>query len=221
MAGSAHSRRAAFTSRIGTGAPIVPVAITGTIDILPRGAKVMQTGQTVVGHDRRADRGRRPRSRWTHARSQGIPCRERRDLGQASPGKSGILGSVTWVVPLGARGPRCPGDGGVHDVVRPQAPPRDDRARAGRRSADPRPRHQRRPLHGLRCVCRGVPDQRARSGREQEPRAALRGLHPVRGVHVRVPDRGARHVPRGRDAAAAQDPRDRRELPDRASRAST
>src|SRR6201999_943145 len=32
---------------LGTGAPIVPVAIAGTIDILPRGGKVMQTGRTV------------------------------------------------------------------------------------------------------------------------------------------------------------------------------
>ena len=36
-AGSASSRRAGFTSRSDTGTPIVPVAIRGTIDILPRG----------------------------------------------------------------------------------------------------------------------------------------------------------------------------------------
>ncbi len=40
-------KKGGFHLAIGTGAPIVPVAIRGTIDILPRGGKVMQTGRTV------------------------------------------------------------------------------------------------------------------------------------------------------------------------------
>lgn len=40
-------KKGGFHLAIGTGAPIVPVAIRGTIDILPRGGKVMQTGRQV------------------------------------------------------------------------------------------------------------------------------------------------------------------------------
>jgi 1-acyl-sn-glycerol-3-phosphate acyltransferase len=40
-------KKGGFHLALGTGAPIVPVAISGTIDILPRGAKVMRTGQSV------------------------------------------------------------------------------------------------------------------------------------------------------------------------------
>ncbi len=40
-------KKGGFHLAIGTGAPIVPVAVTGTIDILPRGSRVMQTGQRV------------------------------------------------------------------------------------------------------------------------------------------------------------------------------
>jgi len=40
-------KKGGFHLALGTGAPIVPVAISGTIDILPRGAKLMRTGQTV------------------------------------------------------------------------------------------------------------------------------------------------------------------------------
>src|SRR5262245_33060795 len=40
-------KKGGFHLAIGTGAPIVPVAIRGTIDILPRGARVMRTGQRV------------------------------------------------------------------------------------------------------------------------------------------------------------------------------
>lgn len=40
-------KKGGFHLALGTGAPIVPVAIRGTIDILPRGAKVMQTGRRV------------------------------------------------------------------------------------------------------------------------------------------------------------------------------
>lgn len=40
-------KKGGFHLAIGTGAPIVPVAIRGTIDILPRGAKVMRSGQRV------------------------------------------------------------------------------------------------------------------------------------------------------------------------------
>ena len=37
-----------FHLAIGTGAPIVPVAIRGTIDILPRGGRVMRSGRSVT-----------------------------------------------------------------------------------------------------------------------------------------------------------------------------
>ncbi|MBC7974948.1 MAG: 1-acyl-sn-glycerol-3-phosphate acyltransferase [Myxococcales bacterium] len=40
-------KKGGFHLAIGTGAPIVPVAIRGTIDILPRGGKVMRSGQQV------------------------------------------------------------------------------------------------------------------------------------------------------------------------------
>jgi len=40
-------KKGGFHLALGTGAPIVPVAIRGTIDILPRGAKVMRSGQRV------------------------------------------------------------------------------------------------------------------------------------------------------------------------------
>ncbi len=40
-------KKGGFHLALGTGAPIVPVAIRGTIDILPRGSKVMKTGQSV------------------------------------------------------------------------------------------------------------------------------------------------------------------------------
>nr|HEX4314842.1 lysophospholipid acyltransferase family protein [Kofleriaceae bacterium] len=40
-------KKGGFHLALGTGAPIVPVAITGTIDILPRGGKVMQAGRSV------------------------------------------------------------------------------------------------------------------------------------------------------------------------------
>lgn len=40
-------KKGGFHLAIGTGAPIVPVAIRGTIGILPRGAKVMRSGQSV------------------------------------------------------------------------------------------------------------------------------------------------------------------------------
>ncbi len=40
-------KKGGFHLAIGTGAPIVPVAIRGTIDILPRGSRVMRTGRTV------------------------------------------------------------------------------------------------------------------------------------------------------------------------------
>jgi 1-acyl-sn-glycerol-3-phosphate acyltransferase len=40
-------KKGGFHLALGTGAPIVPVAIRGTIDILPRGHRVMQTGRTV------------------------------------------------------------------------------------------------------------------------------------------------------------------------------
>lgn len=40
-------KKGGFHLALGTGAPIVPVAIRGTIDILPRGGKVMQTGRPV------------------------------------------------------------------------------------------------------------------------------------------------------------------------------
>jgi 1-acyl-sn-glycerol-3-phosphate acyltransferase len=41
-------KKGGFHLAVGTGAPIVPVAIDGTIDILPRGGKVMQTGKRVA-----------------------------------------------------------------------------------------------------------------------------------------------------------------------------
>jgi 1-acyl-sn-glycerol-3-phosphate acyltransferase len=40
-------KKGGFHLALETKAPIVPVAIRGTIDILPRGARVMQTGRTV------------------------------------------------------------------------------------------------------------------------------------------------------------------------------
>ncbi len=40
-------KKGGFHLALGSGAPIVPVALRGTIDILPRGAKVMQTGRRV------------------------------------------------------------------------------------------------------------------------------------------------------------------------------
>ena len=40
-------KKGGFHLALATGAPIVPVAIRGTIDILPRGGRVMQTGQRV------------------------------------------------------------------------------------------------------------------------------------------------------------------------------
>ncbi|MBX3155895.1 MAG: 1-acyl-sn-glycerol-3-phosphate acyltransferase [Deltaproteobacteria bacterium] len=40
-------KKGGFHLALGTGAPIVPVAIRGTIDILPRGSRVMHTGRTV------------------------------------------------------------------------------------------------------------------------------------------------------------------------------
>jgi 1-acyl-sn-glycerol-3-phosphate acyltransferase len=41
-------KKGGFHLAIGTGAPIVPVAIRGTINILPRGGKVMRSGQSVT-----------------------------------------------------------------------------------------------------------------------------------------------------------------------------
>ena len=40
-------KKGGFHLAIGTGAPIVPVAITGTIDVLPRGHRAMKKGQAV------------------------------------------------------------------------------------------------------------------------------------------------------------------------------
>ena len=40
-------KKGGFHLALGTGAPIVPVAIRGTIDILPRGTRVMHTGKRV------------------------------------------------------------------------------------------------------------------------------------------------------------------------------
>jgi 1-acyl-sn-glycerol-3-phosphate acyltransferase len=40
-------KKGGFHLAVGTGAPIVPVAIRGTIDVLPRGGKVMRTGREV------------------------------------------------------------------------------------------------------------------------------------------------------------------------------
>ena len=41
-------KKGGFHLAIGTGAPIVPVAIRGTIDILPRGGRVMRSGRSVT-----------------------------------------------------------------------------------------------------------------------------------------------------------------------------
>jgi 1-acyl-sn-glycerol-3-phosphate acyltransferase len=41
-------KKGGFHLAIGTGAPIVPVAIRGTIDILPRGGRVMRSGRRVT-----------------------------------------------------------------------------------------------------------------------------------------------------------------------------
>lgn len=41
-------KKGGFHLALGTGAPIVPVAVRGTIDILPRGSKVMRPGQSVA-----------------------------------------------------------------------------------------------------------------------------------------------------------------------------
>jgi 1-acyl-sn-glycerol-3-phosphate acyltransferase len=41
-------KKGGFHLALDTGAPIVPVAVKGTIDILPRGAKVMRSGQAVT-----------------------------------------------------------------------------------------------------------------------------------------------------------------------------
>ncbi|MDB4962624.1 MAG: phospholipid/glycerol acyltransferase [Myxococcales bacterium] len=41
-------KKGGFHLALDTGAPIVPVAVKGTIDILPRGAKVMRSGQPVA-----------------------------------------------------------------------------------------------------------------------------------------------------------------------------
>jgi 1-acyl-sn-glycerol-3-phosphate acyltransferase len=40
-------KKGGFHLALGTGAPIVPVAVQGTIDILPRGGRAMRTGRTV------------------------------------------------------------------------------------------------------------------------------------------------------------------------------
>jgi len=40
-------KKGGFHLALGTGAPIVPVAISGTIDVLPRGTKTMHTGRDV------------------------------------------------------------------------------------------------------------------------------------------------------------------------------
>ena len=40
-------KKGGFHLALGTGVPIVPVAVRGTIDILPRGSRVMRTGQRV------------------------------------------------------------------------------------------------------------------------------------------------------------------------------
>jgi 1-acyl-sn-glycerol-3-phosphate acyltransferase len=40
-------KKGGFHLALGTAAPIVPVAVRGTIDILPRGSRVMNTGRTV------------------------------------------------------------------------------------------------------------------------------------------------------------------------------
>ena len=41
-------KKGGFHLAIGTGAPIVPVAIRGTIDILPRGGRIMRSGRHVT-----------------------------------------------------------------------------------------------------------------------------------------------------------------------------
>jgi 1-acyl-sn-glycerol-3-phosphate acyltransferase len=41
-------KKGGFHLALGTGAPIVPVAIRGTIDILPRGSRVMRSGRPVA-----------------------------------------------------------------------------------------------------------------------------------------------------------------------------
>lgn len=41
-------KKGGFHLALGTGAPIVPVAVRGTLDILPRGGKAMQTGRPVA-----------------------------------------------------------------------------------------------------------------------------------------------------------------------------
>ena len=43
-------KKGGFHLALGTGAPIVPVAIRGTLQILPRGGKVMRSGQRVSVH---------------------------------------------------------------------------------------------------------------------------------------------------------------------------
>ena len=43
-------KKGGFHLALATGAPIVPVAIRGTIDILPRGARVARAGKTVYVH---------------------------------------------------------------------------------------------------------------------------------------------------------------------------
>jgi 1-acyl-sn-glycerol-3-phosphate acyltransferase len=40
-------KKGGFHLALGTGAPIVPVAVSGTLDILPRGSRVMHTGRPV------------------------------------------------------------------------------------------------------------------------------------------------------------------------------
>ena len=61
-----HAQEGRLSPRDRTPAtPIVPVAIRGTIDILPRGAQVDADRQARRGDDRRADRGRGPRDRRT------------------------------------------------------------------------------------------------------------------------------------------------------------
>ncbi len=43
-------KKGGFHLALGTGAPIVPVAIRGTIDVLPRGTRTMHTGRDVSVH---------------------------------------------------------------------------------------------------------------------------------------------------------------------------
>jgi len=47
MAASGRSRRGGFHLALETGTPIVPVGVSGTIGILPRGGRLMKTGQDV------------------------------------------------------------------------------------------------------------------------------------------------------------------------------